>query len=249
MTTVQTRAARGGGPGGARGPRRGRIVLRQPSSRAAHPPTPDYRLAFGEIAHRSHVALVTDPGRLVRLARELGVAPVALLVLEVGIRPDGVSTWPMCDRHGDVIGIRLRGQRGRKWAVAGSRHGIFGSVGGLTDPMLVTEGATDAAAAITLGYAAIGRAAALPGRAADAELASVVAGREVVVIPDRDSVGGTGARAAVAAVVRVAQSVRVVQPPRDADDLREALRAGVTRPELAAAIAATEPVRLRAVLA
>jgi hypothetical protein len=57
----------------------------------------------------------------------------------------------MNDGKRSVIGIRLRNDLGRKWAVTGSRQGLFlpGPHPGQT--VLIVEGPTDAAAAVDLG--------------------------------------------------------------------------------------------------
>ena len=150
----------------------------------------------------------------------------------------------MSDRHHREVGIRLRDQSGRKWAVPGSRNALLWSGDFIRDPLIVAEGPSDAAAALALGFDAIGRASAKPGRAADLELAEVVRGRGVAVLADRDQSGVEGAEVAVHHLMRTAAEVRVLTPPAPHKDLRQALGVGLTRPQLLRLIEAADPVRV-----
>jgi hypothetical protein len=67
--------------------------------------------------------------------------------------------FPMRDGKNEMVGIRLRNEEGKKWAIKGSRQGLFIPQRiEAKSPCLITEGPTDCAAALTLGYFAIGRA-------------------------------------------------------------------------------------------
>jgi len=46
----------------------------------------------------------------------------------------------MREASGKMIGIRLRGQDGRKWAITGSRQGLFMSTTNGNPLLFVTEG-------------------------------------------------------------------------------------------------------------
>jgi hypothetical protein len=90
-------------------------------------------------------------------ARSLGVSPVAVHDLGASWHPEANAwAWPMFDAGRKVVGIRLRSST-RKWAITGSRQGIFWPK---TDPLptlTLCEGPTDCAAALSLGLFAIGR--------------------------------------------------------------------------------------------
>ncbi len=96
------------------------------------------------------------------LAADLGVSVSALNNLECVKAPyHRVFAFPMKDGYGEYTGIRLRHENGEKWAERGSHSGIFLPTHlpnrGSRTLALITEGPTDTAAALTLGYYAIGR--------------------------------------------------------------------------------------------
>jgi len=95
---------------------------------------------------------------LSRLSKELGVSVQSLRRLGVGSNGAGY-TFPMSDAEGKVIGLRTRYPSGGKAAEKGSRNGLF-IPADLPDDglLLICEGPSDTAAALDLGFAAIGRA-------------------------------------------------------------------------------------------
>jgi hypothetical protein len=92
------------------------------------------------------------------LATALGVAAYALDELRVGW--DGLA-WTMPERNaaGLYVGISRRFPDGSKKCVIGSHRGLIYSDGwhDATGPVLIVEGASDVATAITMGFSAIGR--------------------------------------------------------------------------------------------
>lgn len=100
----------------------------------------------------------------------------------------------MTNGRGEIVGIRLRNDVGRKWAVTGSSQGIFFPV--RTNPkatVFVTEGPTDLAAALTLGLFAIGRPS-CSGAVADTTTAIKRSGcTRAVLLADNDGPGTQGA--------------------------------------------------------
>ncbi len=106
--------------------------------------------------------------------------------------------FPMKDAQKALIGIRLRAPDGRKWAVTGSRSGLF-----IPDrypycvddgTMYLCEGPTDLAAAMTLGLYAIGRPSCLGQEEMILAYIRNVKVRRLVVITDNDQAGLNGAR-------------------------------------------------------
>jgi hypothetical protein len=200
---------------------------------------------FGPLAARC--VQNCEPTRLAGLARSLGVSAEALAALSVGWYAGGAAwSWPMTDpAAGRVIGIRLRRPDGTKYAVRGGRDGLFlpATPPGPTDGLLlVCEGPTDTAAALTLGYARVVGGPSCAG--GTRSLVALVRDRHptpVAVVADGDGPGRDGARR-LAAVLRLhCLDVRVVVPPAGAKDLRAWVAAGATRADMDRAIAAAAP--------
>jgi len=120
-------------------------------------------------------------------------------------------------RQGDRRGLTLR------WPLdnyAGSSD---------TDPILICEGASDTAAAYSIGLTAVGRPSATTGQE---ELGTLLEHRHVVFVADRDRAGSYGAKRIAQNLVCVCSSVRVIFPPRDANDLRAAVIQGASREDV-----------------
>lgn len=106
--------------------------------------------------------------------------------------------FPMRDDCGALIGIRLRGSDGKKWAVKGSRQGLFIPT---TYPycvddstMYIVEGPTDLAAAMTLGLYSVGRPSCLGQESMIAACVRQKKVRRIVIVSDNDEPGLLGAR-------------------------------------------------------
>lgn len=204
-----------------------------------------------EVVARENQQRITDP-QVDTLARCLGVEAIALR--EFGIGWDGECwTFPMFAADGSVCGIRRRPSpgKGKKHCVTGSRLGVFRRLQPDDGQLLITEGESDAVAALSLGFDAIG----VPGKSQCTQVAAVYArGRDVVVIGDNDESGKEGVHTLTRALVGVAKSVRVVYPPEQHKDLREWLRSPgirdnhvevvpkLTPAVLASAIASASPI-------
>ncbi|MBW8018030.1 MAG: hypothetical protein FVQ82_17820, partial [Planctomycetes bacterium] len=91
------------------------------------------------------------------LGESLGISPLSLQRLGIGW--DGNAfTFPMLDENLRVIGIRRRFGDGNKRALTGSTNGLFIPSELSSDkPLCITEGPTDCAAALDLGFNAFGR--------------------------------------------------------------------------------------------
>lgn len=121
-----------------------------------------------------------------RMAENLGVSEAALQMLGTGWC-DASHAWafPMSDGAGNVVGIRLRSDTGKKWAVRGSRNGLF--IPAVLDgmgPLFVVEGPTDTAALIDLDVDVIG----LPCNVVVGMLRDFLRSckRDVVIVQERD---------------------------------------------------------------
>lgn len=183
----------------------------------------------------------TDVSRIEWLAENLGVSVESLIELECAYvrSPHHAFAFPMCDGTGKTIGIRLRNEAGDKWAVRGSRQGLFIPTyfegdDALHDTCFVCEGPTDCAAVLSLGLFSIGR----PSCNSNHEQLSIALKqhqiRRVVIISDNDdkrrpdgqqwNPGLEGARA-LGAALRLPHVVWI--PPTK--DVREFVRSGGTK--------------------
>jgi hypothetical protein len=128
------------------------------------------------------------------LAAELGVSPLALDQLGCVVSPEhDAYAFPMRDAAGNVIGIRLRTRTGKKFAVTGSRSGIFWRNGTYEKTLYVVEGPTDCAAAMTIGLCAIGRPSCLGCEEFVTSFIHRKKIREVIIVADNDLPGLRGA--------------------------------------------------------
>lgn len=172
------------------------------------------------------------------LAKSLGVGTKSLVRLEVGI--DGATyTFPMRDGEGNIIGIHLRSPMGRKWAVPGSKNGLFiphGVYQGSTERLYIVEGPTDCAALLDLGLNAIGRAACMGQESMVNQF--LRRRREVVIIADNDeshqrpdgswfNPGMDGARRLADAILPRCLRLCIIQPV-GCKDVREWRKKGLT---------------------
>lgn len=149
----------------------------------------------------------------------------------------GALAAPMMDAPGgSLIGVRLRADDGKKWAVAGSKNGLFTPVRFTGDgPLFMPEGLTDTAALCGLGFDAVGRPSCTGGRDL-CRMAALRAAREVVVVTDRDAPGRLGARLLAEELVKAGCRVRTLGPPPGFKDVREWIADGADRADVAYAV-------------
>jgi len=129
------------------------------------------------------------------LSDKIGVRASALMDLQTAWAPEHRAwAWPMQDGYGNIVGIRLRSDSGAKWAVPGSHAGIFIPKTQTQSTVLVTEGPTDTAAALSMGYYAIGRPSCSGGMQHIANHVRRMAINRVVLVADADDPGVNGAQ-------------------------------------------------------
>lgn len=142
------------------------------------------------------------------------------------------------------MGIRLRYKDGRKGALAGGHNGLFVPAGVTAANVdVISEGLTDAAAALTLGFSAVGRPSALEG--VDLAVSFVRGGLTTCpcIVADNDASGRAGAEDLAEALHEAGIPCRILHPPEEFEDLRDWLtRGGLTRAMLENAIRAA-PIR------
>jgi len=190
----------------------------------------EYLARYSETCYEN----LTESGRD-HIASLLGVSAEALKRLRVGwCTSRSATTWPMRDGDGNIIGIRLRSlTTSDKWSAKDSHAGLF------YDPIAFTtisngargwvvEGASDAAALLTLGLDGVGVPSSGCGGELIAELGRRILPSEWVIVADNDSAGIEGAKRLRSELLVVAP-VRILTPPNGIKDLREWLGRGLCR--------------------
>ena len=161
------------------------------------------------------------------LCESLGIEEVGLGMLGLGYSKSHHSyTFPMRNVRERVVGIRLRNLEGRKWAVCGSRNGLFMPEG--FDPIgdvYICEGPTDTAAALGEGLDAIGRSS-CRGEVADIVKLFRRLKRRAIIVSDNDGPGESGARELADQLSTVTET-RIIYPLA-AKDMREWIVKGAT---------------------
>lgn len=248
----ELRSAMPNGPPQNAGPARQRGTPAS-SDRASYPPTNPTANAAPDWAREAEAfaAAMTDEQRAT-LAAELGVSVDALAGVGVGwaseadLRrlnasgagwrenyPSGAYAFAERGGAGVVIGLTFRAADGRKGAPSGARRGLIipATLADAPDPVLIVEGASDVAACLTLGLAAVGRPSNTGGAA---HLAELLDGRAVLVVGERDQKGGgkwpgrDGAKAIAGELAAEwGEPVRWTLPPAGVKDVRDWLRTRV----------------------
>jgi hypothetical protein len=174
-----------------------------------------------------------------------------------GLRPDvwrriarvENGCWAIDERDasGAVIGTAYRRADGSKSCRPGSRRGLIYTPPLPDDagfevscPILVAEGPTDTAALLQLGFIAVGVPMA---GACGPELAVLLKGLHAALVADADRPGRRGAAALARHLAGACLSVRIIEPPGGAKDVRESLINGATREDYEALIRDAKPWR------
>lgn len=135
----------------------------------------------------------TTPDQVEAFAAELGISTPALNALGIAWAPEyRAFAFPMSDSEGKVIGVRLRNREGKKWAVKGSRQGLFVPSLEGQKRVFVCEGPTDTAACLSMGFFAIGRPCCLGCEEMLCESLRRLKVRECVLALDNDTAGING---------------------------------------------------------
>jgi hypothetical protein len=219
------------------------VASRQLKAASANAPTADWK----KRAERLHAAL--SDNELAKLAEATGVPAFAWAILAPGwatesdlreLRaggagwneqfPSGAWTFAEHSGEGQVVGMTLRAVDGRKGGPAGGQRGLIvpANLHQLPDPVLLVEGASDVAACVALGLAAVGRPS---NRSGAEDAANLLMGRRVLVVGERDGKengawpGRDGALAvAQQMAARLGEPVPWTLPPFGIKDMREWLK-------------------------
>lgn len=165
--------------------------------------------------------------KLNELAANLGVTVDSLNLLDIGYMGFNKWSFPMYDGQRKPTGIRTRTLDGQKRAVTGTKEGLFIPFKCRDGIVVFTEGPTDCAAILDLGFYAVGRPSCNGGEEFALQL---VGRRKVAVLADNDesSVGARGALRFAQAIRRKASEVKVLHLAYR-KDAREFVRNGGTR--------------------
>lgn len=164
----------------------------------------------------------------------LGLPPLALWEMGAGIDPQGNLAFPMRDGDLNVVGIRLRNSKAKKWAVKGSKAGVFTPTRyrpddwGNAGRAVVVEGPTDAAAVLALGLIPIGRPSCLGCEQTLIDAARTMGAAALTVVADNDGPGVMGARRLCVSLSAAGVRHRLVTAG-GYKDMREWVKAGTTR--------------------
>lgn len=201
-----------------------RDMFNDPVMRPQTPLTPKRTLANIGRTWARFASRTGDPA-VARLSTLLGVTSASLRELGVcWAWPHEAWGFPMFDGAEQFAGIRLRSEDGDKWALRGSKQGIFIPGMDLQGEVLVVEGPTDAAAAVSLGFYAIGRPSCTGGAPEIRQFCWRHQVKRLTVLADNDGPGLAGAKQFQK---DVGITTRLSVLP--AKDLREWVSRGVTR--------------------
>ncbi len=187
------------------------------------------------------------PSSLEKYANELGVSRESLRRLGMGFNNPDSYTFPMRWADGYVCGIRARkftGTTREKVTMHGGKPGLFLPDGVRPGPdILICEGESDTAAALTLGLDAIGVPSAGQGICEVINFFRTRTASLPCIIGDNDKKGRGGVKATAEALRIEGIPCRILYPPTDGHDLRDWIQSEqLTSSMLQAAINST-PVR------
>jgi len=133
-------------------------------------------------------------------------------------------TFSMCNAKEEIIGIQRRFPDGTKCCVEGSQLGIFiPSYLKPTEPVFITEGASDMLAVCDLGLYAIGKPSATAGEDIIVKYLSNNNLNNIILLPDKDEAGTKSAYSLFAKLVFKGFRVRIYNKFHEtfATDIRE----------------------------
>jgi len=170
--------------------------------------------------------------RIAPLAAELGLSVDSLFNIGTFRTHDDAWGFPMRDAERRITGVRLRYPGGMKRSLKGGRDGLFIPTGAVdASCCMITEGPTDCAAALDLGFYAVGRPSCQSGNRIVQQFIAGNKIKRVVIVADNDKPGIEGGER-LQAMLGVLSVIYV--PP--AKDLREFVKIGGTHRVIQAAI-------------
>ena len=165
------------------------VAVAAPSRKMPKVPTIDAAALMGRYQRE------TADAQFDALADTVGLPCHAVRALAPGWSNEHKAwAFPMRDGQGGIVGIRLRNDDGQKWAVTGSRSGVFVPTTTPQDVAMICEGPTDTAAALAMGYFAIGRPSCSSNQADVGTTCIRLSIRRVIIVSDNDGPGLRGAQ-------------------------------------------------------
>lgn len=153
------------------------------------------------------------------LANEFNIHPASLFALEIGW--DGEShTFPVRNVDEIIIGILRRFPDGTKCMVKGSSLGLF-IPRDIQPPLFITEGASDLACVLDLGFRGIAKPSATAGNNMVKEFIAKNKIDTICIICDNDDAGVKGTITLVRLLVPLNIVVNVISPLDGIKDIRE----------------------------
>ena len=200
--------------------------LRRSWSRTVPEQAPD----VGDLADLHYLAANAAPARTA-LAARIGVGAVALDRLRVGWNAAvGAWTFPMRDGRGRIVGIQQRFKAtDEKRVVRGHRSGVFEpfQLKVRDGELVICEGASDTAAALSVGLEAIGRFSCSGTLEETVDRIRRHRPGRVIVVADNDEPGLRGAERLIRRLDGFARA-ELRRPPHGIKDLRAWTQAGAT---------------------
>lgn len=197
------------------------FVVRRKPDLPPQEPTIDFHLLWNQWN------LQTPRSKVDAQAIKLGVSPEALWAYQPAWSAiNRAWGFPMRNSSGQITGIRLRAENGEKWAVKGSKQGMFlPQRVQVTSPIVIVEGPTDAAAGLSMGFFTIGRASCSANSRDIMEFASKWGIRDAIIISDNDDPGLVGS----ARLRKELNGINCAICTLPAKDLREFVKTGGTK--------------------
>lgn len=171
-------------------------------------------------------------------AQELGVSIESLDCLNmVHSYQYNAAVFPMYS--GELMcGLRVRNKSGFKWAISGSRQGVFVSTLKIdrTQPVYLPEGPTSTAALLTMGLQTIGRPTCNSGNDILRDILTNLGVRKVVIVADNDDMkrlGPRDGRPGIEGAQKLQREIGIKSciyiPPSPCKDVRDMLKKGGNR--------------------
>jgi len=181
----------------------------------------------------------TTEAKIKQLAKTLEVSYASLIMLEAfHAKQDFTWGFPMKDYTERVIGIRYRSNRG-KWSLKGGKAGLFISNKPSKDKTwLILEGPTDTAAALSLGFNAVGRPSCRGQEKMVRNFLDRRNPKQIIIIADNDEPKTNGQGSVFYPGIEGAQALgavfginyKIVMTPTK--DFRQWVKEGVTRKQV-----------------
>ncbi len=184
--------------------------------------------------------------------RRLGVGwatAEALREFDTGCQELGAYVFPMHNAARGVIGARLRAESGFKWAIKGSKQGVFYPIGlKFGRPMLfLAEGPTDCMALLDMGFCAIGRANCSAGGGLLREIVRNLRPASVIIVSDNDAPGLLGAAKIGEALLSRAAEVKIIRTPAGVKDVRQWKSVGAVAQDVQRLVSRAKPLQTPAI--